>query len=407
MTLQYPTGWKFGELGISIPDLAVDDFLEFIKVIAGKSQSVLEVFKQNFGSTSRSSDFRWAVGDLNDLLLSNSKNAALFVDRLWSGILDVKNTGEQTPDSDHVNKILMEHNVPLGIFPPYLKLTSRDISTKAKKDLTIPSTPYHLNNAAYRLDEIIGNGAFGVVYKVTKETGASVFRYAMKILDPSPFGLDPLKAKSRFQREIEVLNKLQHRSIIQIIEAGFNHENKPYIVMPLVIGQDLRRALSGCDVRTIIWTFWEILNALEYTHQNDVIHRDLKPSNVLVRKSDGQPVILDFGAAYAFDEISSESLTNSLVGTMGYIPSEVLSNPKLRTPGQDIFACGIMLYEILAGVMPDPAEYVPLKTFKTEYAPFDTVVRTAISGARSRYHSARAFKDALDNIHGYFYTPKN
>jgi serine/threonine-protein kinase len=130
-----------------------------------------------------------------------------------------------------------------------------------------------------------------------------------------------------------------------------------------------------------------------------VLHRDLKPGNILVRESDRQPIVVDFGHAYLFEEMSTTSLTtSSLVGTLGYIPSEVFANPRERSPLHDIFSCGVITYELVARRLPDPHDYHALANLDVQYASLDTVLIRALSAARLRFHSAEEFADALRNI---------
>jgi serine/threonine protein kinase len=86
--------------------------------------------------------------------------------------------------------------------------------------------------------------------------------------------------------------------------------------MPFIDGTDLRSAASGHEVDAVLGMFIEIVGALAYAHDLNVLHQDLKPTNVRVRKSDGQPIILDCGSAYLLDFIDSLSLTSQVVGTI-------------------------------------------------------------------------------------------
>jgi serine/threonine protein kinase len=197
--------------------------------------------------------------------------------------------------------------------------------------------------------------------------------------------------------KINILKQLQHRAIVAYIEAGIDWDGKPYILMPLIEGVNLREAVAGHDLQTILQVFAEILMALDYAHSLNIIHRDLKPSNILVRSSDHQPIIVDFGCAYLLDNADASSLTTTLVGSLGYIPSEVMSNPKLRSPLHDVFACGVMLYEVLAGTRPDLHDYQPLARVKKEFGVIDPVIRDAIAPASARIGSASSF---LSRIRG-------
>jgi len=120
------------------------------------------------------------------------------------------------------------------------------------------------------LEEEIGTGGYGVVYRATRSTVISDFEFAIKVLDPSPFVEDYDKALRRFEREIKALQVLQHRSIVQYFEAGLTVDNKPYIVMPLIEGVDLRSAASTMNLAGVVGMFIEILSALEYAHSDGI-----------------------------------------------------------------------------------------------------------------------------------------
>lgn len=98
-------------------------------------------------------------------------------------------------------------------------------------------------------------------------------------------------------------------------------------------------------------------------------------------------------------------MTTSEVGTIGYIPSEVIANPKLRSPRQDVYACGIMLYEGLASRQPDPNNYQPLAEVKKEYSVIDPIITKAIAKDSQRMNSAKAFADHLTEILFYSSAP--
>ena len=144
--------------------------------------------------------------------------------------------------------------------------------------------------------------------------------------------------------------------------------------------------------------FVEVLRALEYAHAGGVIHRDLRPMNILVRTSDRQPIILDFGAACVLDEMDTTGLTTHAVGTLGYIPSEVLADPGLKTPLHDVHTCGVMLYEVLAGQRPDPANYSPLTLVDEAFDFLDDIVARAIAGVDQRTGSAAEFANQLESL---------
>jgi serine/threonine-protein kinase len=236
------------------------------------------------------------------------------------------------------------------------------------------------------------------IYQTIRTTRISSFKYAIKILDPSPFISNYEKAVERFSREISALSKLQHRAIVNCIDAGLTIDNKPYIVMSYIDGIDLRTASSSMNDYQKATMILEVLHALEYTHENEIIHRDLKPSNIIVRTSDMQPVVLDFGCSFIFDELNETSLTTTAVGSIGYIPSEIIVNPKKRTALQDIYACGIIFYELFFRSKPDPHNYVPLASVNEKWNIFDPLIKKAISNENNRYQTAKEFYDDLIEV---------
>jgi serine/threonine protein kinase len=293
-----------------------------------------------------------------------------------------------------VNRILDKHQIPLQLDLPRLLRTGSDTVIVDVPDANASATSVSI----FQRGEKIGAGGYGTVFRATRSTEVSQFEFAVKILDPSPFVTDYEKALRRFQREIKAMQLLQHRGIVYHYEAGLTTDRKPYLVMPYIEGANLRSGLSGRELRVIVDAFIEIVGALRYAHERNVLHRDLKPSNIILRHSDQQPIILDFGAAYLLDFLDSDSLTSQVVGTIGYIPSEVLANPKLRTPLQDVYACGVMLYECIASRMPDPSDYEPLSRIDEAYSSIDNIVQNAIAGASKRTRSAALLLEELKAV---------
>jgi hypothetical protein len=393
MGLTYPAEWKFEGVGFPLPQGAMSELLGILFKIDAGSQDVVEDFKAAFGGSSWSSSYDWATTDLARIVESSAENAAAFVDSFWKCLERAQTRGLPVPSAGFVNKILAKHGVPLVLEPPILRLA---------KDATIvvaaepsPGAGQSGPVPMFVLKEEIGKGGFGTVYRATRTTAVDEFEYALKILDPSPFIADYDKAIKRFRREVSALRSLQHKSIVHYFEAGFTIENKPYVVMQLIRGADLRKATSSMNLDEVVRVFVEILSALHYAHENDVIHRDLKPSNVIVRSSDRQPIILDFGSAYILEQLDSKTLTTEAVGTIGYIPSEVLADPRVRSPLQDVYACGVLLYEAMARRRPDPAAYMPLRMLRPALGVLDPIISDAIASVNQRMTSAAEFADRL------------
>lgn len=396
MPLEYPAHWKFEGIGLEVPNEVFQEFSDLIRKIAAgtpKRKWVFETFKSAFGVNSYSSDESWAETDLFDAMRRSKKNVALFVASFWHGIEEIENEGITVPSPAYLNTILIKYDVPLIIDPPELKLKSGDIVLGAPAEDV--DTPLH---GSYTRGEQLGKGGFGVVYRVTRTTTVGEFDFAMKVLDPSPFIENKERALARFKREIQVLSKLQHRGIVQHIEAGIDGDQKPYILMPLIDGVNLQDALSGVGPPQVYRAFDEILSAIDYAHGQQVLHRDLKPSNILVRSSDDQPIIVDFGCAYLMENATETSLTSCLIGSTAYMPEEVLRNPKLRTTGQDIFACGIILYQVIMGKLPNRDDYESVEEVFDDFGGIDQVIQEAIAPARERIKSAAIFRKRLARL---------
>ncbi len=394
MGLRYPGVLNCEGIGFGITSNAVDEFIDLLVKTADGSKRVIEDFKTIFGGSGSSTDIGFAVYDMSVLMRDKSSNAADFVDNIWKCIENADELGHVVPSQKVINEILTKHDIPLEVDPPELRRIEGD-SVIVDAETTIEEDTAASTISKFVLGEEIGSGGYGVVYRATRRTVVSDFEYALKILDPSPFVEDYEKALRRFKREIRALQSLQHRSIVQYFEAGIDVNKKPYIVMPFIDGKDLRSATQATNLNGVLNMFVEILLALKYAHNNSVFHRDLKPNNIIVRKSDQQPIILDFGSAYILDQLDSESLTSMSTVTIGDIPSEIIADPKKRSPLHDVYSCGIMLYESFAHRLPDPANYKPLVEINEVYIDLDLIIEQAIAGESDRISTAGEFARQL------------
>jgi hypothetical protein len=406
MGLKYPGEWKFGGgsgLGV-IPPEAVEELKTLaVKIAAGDGypKKVIERFKSKFSAMNgqtdtESSSYSWALSDLSSLMTDSADRAPLFIDAYWSSICEIGQSDIPVPSADNLNAILSKHGIPYAIRPPDLVRVGADAAIAAPESNPRPAAT---GLDRYSIIGEIGRGGFGKVVHAQRTTSVATFDFAVKILDPSPFIRDPQRAKDRFSREVKIIQQLQHRGIVSCVEAGMDLSGAPYLVMPLIVGKNLRSACAGQGIKKVGELMLQVLEAVTYAHEEDVLHRDLKPTNILVRDSDQQAIIVDFGLAYYFDEMNPDPWTSqSLLGTMGYIPEEVVANPKLRSPLQDIYACGVITYELIAGRLPVPNNYEPLQRIQHEYAVLDPVVEQAIAPAPKRFKSAKAFAEALSEF---------
>lgn len=394
MALQFPDDWRFEGIGFEMPLAAHRRFLEVIAMIPAGNDGrkfIYEAVKAAFGNSSTSSSTSWAESDMIDAIAKTKDNAAVFVSSFWDAMEELKAAGLSVPPVAFLNKILKEESVALLIEPPNLRRLDVDAIVSDQTLVESDCLPF------YRRTSKLGSGGFGTVYKVTRTTSVGEFDFAMKVFDPQPFIRKKEQALERFHREIQILRKLQHRGIVPILEAGIDGEQNPYILMPVIYGDDLH-CLASQPPATVVSTFVDILDALSYAHDNDVIHRDLRPENVMVRSSDGQPVILDFGCGYMFDDMTETILTTRFVGTTMYAPVEVIRDPGLKSEQQDLHAIGAMLYQMLMGHLPDFDDYQPIENVIPDLCGIDEVIRRAIAPLRNRADRAHEFRDKLKTL---------
>jgi eukaryotic-like serine/threonine-protein kinase len=209
----------------------------------------------------------------------------------------------------------------------------------------------------YHILEQLGEGGMAIVYKaydtrLEKEVAVKVIRTEKLTLETMD------KSLKRFAREAKALARLTHPNIIPIIDYG-EEEGAPYLVMDFIPGGTLKRKLSGNN--PIEWQeaaklLTPIIRALDYAHKQKIIHRDIKPSNILITES-GEPMLTDFGIAKIVEIEETADLTGTSmgVGTPEYMAPEQVSQ-KITDHRVDIYATGIILYEMVTGRKPFRAE---------------------------------------------------
>jgi tetratricopeptide (TPR) repeat protein/tRNA A-37 threonylcarbamoyl transferase component Bud32/TolB-like protein len=205
---------------------------------------------------------------------------------------------------------------------------------------------------SYCIESCVGHGGMGTVYLARRADGAFERRVAIKMIRR---GLDSELVTRRFQHERQILASLDHPHIARLFDGGTTAEGQPYFVMEYVEGTPIDRYADDhrLDTRARVELFLRVLDAVQHAHDRHVVHRDLKPSNVLVTAS-GAPKLLDFGIAKLVDPDARNDSTLTSLGlamTPDYAsPEQVRGEPV--TPATDVYALGLLLYELLTGHRP-------------------------------------------------------
>ncbi len=222
----------------------------------------------------------------------------------------------------------------------------------------------------YEIIDVLGRGGMGVVYRgIDKQIGREV---AIKTLTQGFSGDDNMLA--RFYEEGRRTGRLNHPNIVIVYDLG-DDNGTPYIVMERVAGEPLDKLIrpgadSQLSMADRLGVLKEVCEALGYAHRNNVIHRDVKPANIFVQP-DGTAKLLDFGIARLEKREGDQSLTRTghLIGTVPYMSPERLRNEPIDGRS-DIFAAGVVLFQLVAGQLPfSGADNVLMNKILNEPAP--------------------------------------
>src|SRR5262245_21668783 len=244
----------------------------------------------------------------------------------------------------------------------------------------------------YKLLQRLGEGGMGEVW-LADQTHPVHRQVALKVIKA---GMDTAHVVARFEAERQALALMSHPAIAQVFDAGSTPQGRPFFAMEYVRGETItsycnRHKLS---TRQRIDLFVEVCDGIQHAHQKGIIHRDLKPSNILVTVRDDRPVpkIIDFGVAKA----TTRSLTDhtlhtelgALIGTPEYMSPEQAEMSVLDIDTRtDVYALGVILYELLTGVLPFDAKTLrakPLDEMRRTIREIDPPKPSAIVGSHGQ-----------------------
>ena len=261
--------------------------------------------------------------------------------------MDIPNTAGPTADGSNPR--------PRGVSA---EMPTRDESRHVDRDASRSKPGDRVG--PYKLLELIGEGGFGTVW-LAERREPMVQRVAIKIIKP---GMDSKAVVARFEQERQALAVMDHPNVAKVFDGGVTERGLPYFVMEHVAGEPIT---NFCDrhrytIRQRLELFISVCDAVQHAHMKGIIHRDLKPSNVLAEMVDGKPLakVIDFGIAKALvrdTEVTQFTSDGMIIGTPEYMSPEQADGQLDVDTRADVYALGVMLYELLVGRLPfDPAE---------------------------------------------------
>lgn len=258
--------------------------------------------------------------------------------------------------------------------------------------------PLSLNVQGYEIQELVGGGGMGEVYRAVLTARGRVV--AMKVVS-GRLTRDP-EVTARFETEVAALSQLNHANVVRVLDHGETVNGRHFLVMEYVDGCDLRRLLRAqkLDVERALDIFSKVCAGVIHAHQRGFIHRDIKPANILIG-ADGTVKVADFGLAKTLVETASDyshTHTRDTFGTPYYVAPEVTRCEGKADVKADIYALGVLLYELLAGVVP-MGQFTPLSKKTGLSKKIDAIVASALADdPQHRMGSVKELSEAVEKL---------
>ena len=257
----------------------------------------------------------------------------------------------------------------------------------------------------YEVIELLGRGGMGAVYKARQINLDRLV--AVKILPAALEADDEMGFVERFRQEARSMAKLSHPSIVAVHDFGQTPSGLLFFAMEFVEGMDIRQYAKHSGGRLkpdhALAICAHVLDALSYAHSKGIVHRDIKPANVLI-DTEGRVRVADFGLAKRLsadgDEGSGiQTMTGYAMGTPIYMAPESLEEGSRVDHRADLYAVGVMLYQLLTGKLPQGIFRLPSEENPSIDSRFDRLISLAMeSSPDHRYQSAEEFRFGLDEI---------
>jgi serine/threonine-protein kinase len=278
----------------------------------------------------------------------------------------------------------------------------------------------------YRVERILGEGGMGVVYVATDVNAEQ--KVVIKSIRPEFANRGDFR--ERTLAEGKALAKIDHQNVVRFNSIINSPEtNELYIVMQFIEGESLDRTLEKANaagqklpVDEVFRLFKQILDGVGAAHKEGLMHRDLKPANVLVRAKDGVAKVMDFGIAKAEGSTKGPTQAGGIVGSLFYMAPEQIKGQRDLDKRLDVYALGVVLYELVTGVVPfdGETEYDIMTKHMSEPVPsvrnlrpdappwIDEIIQKATQKDRNaRFASCEDFRAAVDQYTGGIAVPRS